>query len=142
MKTADGLTIAYTELYGRHGGLTTGTVGDSVRSVVVPVGGSTPVKAVPKGSGNTTPFPEDVIFAHEAYGHGLHALDPDAIKVENEYRKSRNPPLVERSGEDHQFEVNGQINPPDELLSTPTVSPSTNITPRPLIPLPTKPPHR
>lgn len=50
--------------------------------VIVPVGGSTPVAAAPAGSCTTTPMPEDVIFAHEAYGH---ALDKDAVQLENEY---------------------------------------------------------
>jgi hypothetical protein len=80
------------------------------------------VAGAPKGSGTTTPMPEDVIFAHEAYGH---ALDKDAVQVENEYRASRNPALGARSGEDHEFAVTTTSSP--DLLQTDSSVPANQI---------------
>jgi hypothetical protein len=135
--TVDGSNIFYQDVVSTHG-LTTGAAGDSVRNVIVPVGGSTPVAAAPTGSGNTTQMPEDVIFAHEAYGH---ALDNDAVQVENEYRGSRNPALAPRSGEDHQYDVTTTSSP--ELLQTNPSVPATQIQLRPMIPLlPVPPPPK
>ena len=137
----DGIKASYQDAYISHG-ITSGTAGDTVIDVVVPLGGSTPVKALPRGSGNTTPMPDDVIFAHEAYGHALHKNYNDAVAVENEYRANRNPTLPPRSGEDHEHTA-VEITAPPELLPVPdtTLSPNQKITPIPLEPLPTLTPR-
>lgn len=133
---------SYQDAYTSHG-ITAGTAGDASIDVVVPLGGSTPVKGMPRGSGNTTPMPDDVIFAHEAYGHALHANYEDAVTVENEYRASRNPTLPPRSGEDHEH-IAVEVTAPPDLIPMPniTLPPNQQITPRPLEPLPTPPPRR
>ena len=136
----EGIRASYQDAYINHG-ITSGTAGDAVIDIVVPLGGSTPVKAMPRGSGNTTPMPDDVIFAHEAYGHSLHTNYSDAVTVENEYRASRNPILPPRSGEDHEHTA-VEITAPPELIPIPntTLPPNQQITPIPLEPLPTRPP--
>lgn len=133
---------SYQDAHTSHG-ITAGTAGDAVIDVVVPLGGSTPVKGMPRGSGNTTPMPDDVIFAHEAYGHALHVNYEDAVTIENKYRASRNPSLPPRSGEDHEHTAVEVTAPPD-LIVVPniTLPPNQQITPRPLEPLPPRPPNK
>lgn len=75
------------------------------------------------------------IFAHEVFGH---ANGNDAITAENNYRRSRNPALGERSGEDHQSEV--EVTAPGQPITTTPAQIQTTISPRPLIPMPTPPP--
>jgi RHS repeat-associated protein len=134
--TVEGHSYSYRDVVIAHG-ITTGQEGDSVRNLIIPIGGSTPVLALPEGSGNRTPMPEDVIFAHEGYGHGL---NKDAIKVENEYRVNRHPALAPRSGEDHDFKVTSTSSP-ESLQTNPSV-PATQIQLRPPIPLQPVPPPK
>jgi RHS repeat-associated protein len=127
--TTDGITASYQDVFD-SGGLTSGDTGDTVRSVIIPVGDGKLEAGLPPGSGNMVSSPEDVVFAHEAYGH---ALDNDAVQVENEYRRTRNPALGERSGEDHQHGVTVTANP--ELLQMPSLQIITEIAPRPTLPV-------
>jgi len=134
--TANGQAVTYQDAV-TNGGLTIGPAGGSgVQDVVVPVGGARPVAGMPAGSGNTTPTPEDVVFAHEAYGH---ALGNDAVQIENDYRASRNPILPARSGEDHRHDVTVTVQP--DAIQPEVVPLATQITPEPLIPLPPPPPR-
>jgi RHS repeat-associated protein len=137
LTTTDGITLSYKDVI-RAGGLATGEPGDAVRNVIIPIGGADPLKGLPAGSGNMTPDPEDVILAHELFGHGL---DNDAVEVENEYRRTRNPALPERSGEDHQYDTTVTGTP--EVLDTDATPMATEIPMRPLVPLiPVPPPPK
>jgi RHS repeat-associated protein len=130
----DGLLLTYSDVVKAHG-FTTALASAQVRSVIVPVGGAAQVLGLPTGSGNKIPDPEDVIFAHEAYGH---ALNNDAIGVENEYRRTRNLPLDERSGEDHVYNVRVTADP--DLIETRPMSVVTEFQRRRLTPV--SPPPR
>ncbi len=128
---------SYQDAYNSNG-ITFGSSEDATRDVVIPVGGAAPVAGNPPGSGNTVPSTEDAIFAHEVFGHASGNDGDDAIAVENDYRKNRNPALGERSGEDHRFETTVTGNPPLPI-PLPNGTIQTNITPRPLEPLPRPP---
>ncbi len=122
-------------------GTISGEPGDAVRNVVIPVGGADDVKGNPTGSGNKVPATEDTIFAHEVFGHGMGNDGDDSITAENNYRRSRNPALGERSGEDHRFD-GGEIIAPAEIITTTPAQIQTTIIPRPMIPLPPPPPPK
>ena len=130
-QTAQG--ASYQDAYNMAG--ITSDPGGTTRDVVIPVGGGVQVAGNPPGSGNKVPTTEDTIFAHEVFGH---ANGNDAIIAENNYRRSRNPALGERSGEDHQSKV--QVTAPGQPITTTPAQIQTTISPRPLIPLPTPPP--
>jgi phosphosulfolactate phosphohydrolase-like enzyme len=100
---------------------------------VIPVGGAAPLAGNPPGSGNKVPATEDTIFAHEVFGHASGRDGDDAIAAENNYRRSRNPALGERSGEDHRFET--QVTAPAEIITTAPAQIQKTIIPRPLEPL-------
>ena len=67
--------------------------------------------------------PDFIQFAHEAYGH---ALDNDAVLVENEYRASVGH--LPRSGADHQVSTTVIATP--DLLKTDSTVPATQIQPK------------
>lgn len=98
-----GQTISHDDLL-EWGGVTVHGEGANagIKDIVVPVGGADPVE---RQGGGLVAFPEDVIFAHEAYGHGLGNDDVSTIGIENAYRASRNPALPARSGADHHSSV-------------------------------------
>jgi RHS repeat-associated protein len=134
-QTAQG--VSYQDAYS-SAGVTLGSPGDATRDVVIPVGGGVQVAGAPSGSGNQVPTTEDTVFAHEVFGHA-NGNDGDAsITAENNYRRSRNPALGERSGEDHRFEV--PVSAPIEPITTTSAQQQTTVSPRPLIPLLMTPP--
>lgn len=65
--------------------------------VFVPVGGAPDSLGT---NGEFIPFPEDLVFGHELFGHALCGPGQCAVDVENELREERG--LVTRSGEDHE----------------------------------------
>lgn len=136
-QTAQG--VSYQEAY-NSAGVTLGSPGDVTRDVVIPVGGGVPVAGNPPGSGNTVATTEDTIFAHEVFGHANGNDGDDSITAENNYRRSRNPAICERSGEDHRFE--NQVTAPAEVITTTPIQIQTTIIPRPLEPLPTPSPKK
>lgn len=110
--------------------------------VFVPVGDAPEVLAT--NNTDFVPFPEDLVFGHEAYGHGQCRQGQCAVDTENALREERGLPL--RSGRDHESlagERPGNIgstkqnvdvpNSPDVIQTTSV--PATTITPRPLQPL-------
>ncbi|RMG01753.1 MAG: hypothetical protein D6735_11320, partial [Acidobacteria bacterium] len=130
--------VSYQYAY-ESAGVTLGSPGDAKRDVVIPVGGGVQVAGNPPGSGNKVPTTDDTIFAHEVFGHASGRDGDDAIAVENNYRKSRNPTLGERSGEDHRYTT--EVTAPAEIITTTPAQIQTTIIPRPLEPLPTPPPR-
>lgn len=132
-QTAQG--ASYQDVY-NTAGFTSGGQGDAVRNVVIPVGGGVQVTGNPPGSGHMVPTTEDSIFAHEVFGH---ANGNEAITAENNYRRSCDPALGERSGEDHQSNV--EVTVPAEIITTTPAQNQTTIMPRP-IPTPPPPPRR
>jgi hypothetical protein len=106
---------------------------------VIPVGGGVPVAGNPPGSGNTVATTEDTIFAHEVFGHANGNDGDDSITAENNYRRSRNPAIGERSGEDHRFTT--EVTAPAEIITTTPAQIQTTIVPRPL-PTPPPPPPK
>lgn len=131
-QTAAGITYQFAY---NNRGVTTGNPGDAVRNVVIPVGGAANVTGNPPLSGNKVPATEDTIFAHEVFGHANGKDGDNSITEENNYRRSRNPAIGERSGEDHRYEF--EVKPPDEqITTTPVQQIETTIIPEiPLIPL-------
>lgn len=143
-QTAQG--VSYQDAY-NSAGVTLGSPGDATRDVVIPVGGGVPACANPPGScgnplgsGNTVATTEDIIFAHEVFGHANGNDGDDAITAENNYRRSRNPAIGERSGEDHRYEVQVSAPAGQPITTTPAQLPTT-IIPRPL-PTPPPPPKK
>lgn len=115
---------------------------DGVRDVIIPQGGGIPILV--KGANGEVAkekqsAPEDVIFWHEAIGHGQKG-DANTIKSENEYRTSRSPGLPERTGRDHEEFSEGYIDSnPDPVVETSTTVNHLQVQPRPMIQLPKKP---
>src|SRR5690606_13713344 len=134
-QTAQG--VSYQDAYD-SAGVTLGSPGDTTRDVVIPVGGGVSALGNPPGSGNTVATTEDTIFAHEVFGHANGNDGDDSITAENNYRRSRNPAIGERSGEDHRFTT--EVTAPAEITTTTPAQIQITITPRPMIPLPPPPP--
>ena len=136
-QTAQGVSYQYAY---DSAGVTLGNPGDATRDVVIPVGGAVQVAGNPPGSGNKVPTTEDTVFAHEVFGHANGNDGNDSITAENNYRRSRNPALGERSGEDHRYEV--EVSAPLQPITTTPAQIQTTISPRPLIPLLPLPPKK
>ncbi|MCW5950065.1 MAG: RHS repeat-associated core domain-containing protein [Pyrinomonadaceae bacterium] len=131
-----GLTISGEDAY-KTNGIASPDEG-AVINVVIPLGGGIPVEVNRNGNLTKESAPEDVIFWHEAIGHGSGNDDEATITIENRYRRSRNPALPERTGSDHRVDA-GDITPDIEPITTNPGEITTTISPRPMLPLPKKP---
>ena len=139
---ASGVTMTYKEAQGGKAALPGGDKAD----VFVPVDGGLEVLG---SDGQFLGSDEYIVFGHEVYGHGLCGRGQCAVDVENELRQERGLPT--RSGQDHESlpgerpgnmgSTNQQVIVTAPLTPIPVESPqvpATTITPRPLIPLPTR----
>jgi RHS repeat-associated protein len=79
--------------------------GNGVVDAFVPTGDGPQVEGE---NGQLIDFPENLVFVHSVYGHGLFGSGMKAVEVENEIRAYGNQPI--RSGMDHEYiDANGNL---------------------------------